>query len=103
MIAILQDISKFAIPVFIVFILGFGFYKKIPVYETFVEGAKEGLQLLSALCPIRWPCWRRRYSAPPVPWSLINVLPNPAAGTPSCSPPSAAHVRSSFPTFRQSF
>ncbi|NLU36383.1 MAG: spore maturation protein [Clostridiales bacterium] len=51
MIAILQEISKFTIPVFIVFILGFGFYKKIPVYETFVEGAKEGLATAVRIMP----------------------------------------------------
>jgi spore maturation protein B len=43
MIEITQMISLLAIPMFIVFILGYGYYKGVPVYEVFVEGAKEGL------------------------------------------------------------
>ena len=43
MIEITQMISLLAIPMFIVFILGYGYYKGVPVYEVCVEGAKEGL------------------------------------------------------------
>ena len=35
--------SKIVIPVFIVFVVFYGFKKKINVYESFLEGAKEGL------------------------------------------------------------
>ena len=31
---------RLAIPVFIVFILLYGFGKKVPVYEVFIEGAR---------------------------------------------------------------
>lgn len=35
--------SSFIIPLIIIFIIGYGLYKKIDIYETFLEGAKEGL------------------------------------------------------------
>ena len=35
--------SKIVIPVFIVFVIFYGFKKKINIYESFLEGAKEGL------------------------------------------------------------
>ena len=44
-------ISLLAIPLFIVIILGYGFYKGVPVYETFVEGAKEGLTTAFRILP----------------------------------------------------
>ncbi|HHY81775.1 MAG TPA: spore maturation protein [Clostridiales bacterium] len=51
MINILQGISAFAIPVFIVFVLGYGFYKGVPVYEEFIEGAKEGFTTVVRILP----------------------------------------------------
>jgi len=51
MISIFQGISRFAIPSFIVIILGFGFYKRIPVYEVFVEGAREGFATSVRIMP----------------------------------------------------
>ncbi|HHU48114.1 MAG: spore maturation protein [Caldicoprobacterales bacterium] len=51
MIEILQGLSRFAIPVFIVFILGYGFFKRVPVYEAFIEGAKEGLNTAVRILP----------------------------------------------------
>ena len=35
MIWVLQGLSRLAIPVFIVFILLYGFGKKVPIYEVF--------------------------------------------------------------------
>ena len=35
--------SKIVIPVFIVFVVFYGFKKKINIYESFLEGTKEGL------------------------------------------------------------
>lgn len=35
--------SSFIIPLIIIFIIGYGLFKKINIYETFLEGAKEGL------------------------------------------------------------
>ncbi len=51
MIAIFQALSRFAIPLFILFILGYGFYKKVPVYEAFIEGAKEGFTTVIRILP----------------------------------------------------
>ena len=51
MIEATQWISVFAIPVFIVFILGYGYSKGIPVYEAFVEGAGEGLGTAFKILP----------------------------------------------------
>lgn len=46
-----QIISTIAIPVIIVSFIGFGFYKKVKVYETFVEGAKEGFNVAVRIIP----------------------------------------------------
>lgn len=35
--------SSFIIPLIIIFIIGYGLFKKIDIYETFLSGAKEGL------------------------------------------------------------
>lgn len=51
MIWVLQGLSRLAIPVFIVFILLYGFGKKVPVYEVFIEGAKEGLTTAIRILP----------------------------------------------------
>lgn len=51
MIQVLQWLSRTAIPLFIVFILGYGFYKRVPVYEAFVDGAKEGLTTVIRILP----------------------------------------------------
>ena len=51
MISIFNNLSRFAIPVFILIILGYGFYKKVPVYEAFIEGAKEGFTTVIRILP----------------------------------------------------
>ena len=51
MVGILKLMSQFAIPLFIIFILGYGFYKKVPVYEAFIEGAKEGFTTVIRILP----------------------------------------------------
>lgn len=51
MIELTRLISIFAIPVFIIFILGYGYLKGVPVYEMFVEGAKEGLSTSVKILP----------------------------------------------------
>ena len=51
MIWLLQGLSRFAVPVFIIFILLYGFYRKVPVYEAFIEGAKEGLTTAIRILP----------------------------------------------------
>ena len=43
--------SKIVIPVFIVFVVFYGFKKKINIYESFLEGAKEGLEIVLSIFP----------------------------------------------------
>lgn len=51
MIEIVGVLSVMAIPAFMFFVLGYGHIKKINVYETFVEGAKEGLSTVVRIFP----------------------------------------------------
>ena len=39
------------IPVLILFILVYGTYKRVPTYETFVEGGKEGIKITFSIIP----------------------------------------------------
>lgn len=48
---ILLTISDFLIPVTVLFIVVFGCLKKVDIYETFLEGAKEGLQTVIDILP----------------------------------------------------
>ena len=43
--------SHWCIPSIILIILGYGFFKNIKVYETFVEGAGEGIQTVIKIIP----------------------------------------------------
>jgi len=47
----IKTVSILAIPAFIFGVLGFGYLKKINVYEAFVEGAKEGLTTAWRILP----------------------------------------------------
>ncbi|MCX8104251.1 MAG: spore maturation protein [Ignavibacterium album] len=47
----MEIISVIAIPIIIVFFIGFGALKKIKVYEQFVEGAKEGFNIAVRIIP----------------------------------------------------
>ncbi|WP_141433382.1 spore maturation protein [Bacillus sp. 03113] len=49
--AIISILSLWLVPVLIGFILLYGTYKKIPTYESFVEGGKEGLQIAFSIIP----------------------------------------------------
>src|SRR6266513_3567576 len=48
---LLQGISLWAIPVLLVGIPLVGLFKKIKVYDTFIEGAKEGFQVAVRIIP----------------------------------------------------
>lgn len=48
---IISIISLWFIPVLIGFILIYGTVKKIPTYETFVEGGKEGIKMAVSIIP----------------------------------------------------
>lgn len=44
-------LSKIIIPLFVFFIIIYGVKKKVPVYDTFLEGAKEGLIMVFHITP----------------------------------------------------
>jgi spore maturation protein B len=48
---IVSAISLWFIPVMIAFILIYGTYKKVPTYESFVEGGKEGIKMAVSIMP----------------------------------------------------
>ncbi len=48
---LLNIISLWALPIIIIGILTFGLIKKIPVYEVFTEGAKDGFQVAVKIIP----------------------------------------------------
>lgn len=51
MIEWMAAISIWMIPILICIILLYGTFKKIPTYETFVEGGKEGIQISFSIIP----------------------------------------------------
>lgn len=51
MYAILSIISTWAIPAIIVFIPLYAYFKRVPVYEAFVDGAKDGFQTSINIIP----------------------------------------------------
>lgn len=51
MYSIISAISTWAIPAIIVFIPLYAFFRKVPVYESFVEGAKDGFETSINIIP----------------------------------------------------
>lgn len=49
--AFIQLLSTWLIPITIAFILLYGTVKKVPTYEAFVEGGKEGIQIAFSVIP----------------------------------------------------
>ena len=47
----LTIISTAILPLLILFILGYGLFKKVPIYEEFVEGAKDGFKVSVSIIP----------------------------------------------------
>lgn len=48
---ILNTLSVWLIPMIIICVLTFGLIKKIPIYETFIDGAKDGLKVTLEIIP----------------------------------------------------
>lgn len=51
---IMQTLStafQYIIPLFILFTIAYGFAKKVPVYDSFVTGAKEGIDIILGIFP----------------------------------------------------
>lgn len=46
-----KEVAPWIIPGLMVLLLGFGVLRKVPVYETFVEGAKDGFQVALRIIP----------------------------------------------------
>ncbi len=44
-------LSKIVIPLFVIFVIFYGFYKKVNIYDAFLEGAKEGLIITFNIFP----------------------------------------------------
>ncbi|MDD3193247.1 MAG: spore maturation protein [Oscillospiraceae bacterium] len=47
----MNQISNYILPIVIVFIVGYGFIKKVPVFDCFLAGAKEGLATSAQILP----------------------------------------------------
>ena len=47
----MAGIADIVVPILILFILGFGLFKRVPVYETFLDGAKRGLRTALEILP----------------------------------------------------
>lgn len=48
---VLNNISVFALPIFIILIILYGAKKRVNVYDTFVEGAGEGVKTIVSILP----------------------------------------------------
>lgn len=48
---LLMTVSEFFVPVLIFYIVGFGVLSKVPVFDAFVTGAKEGLRTAVRILP----------------------------------------------------
>ena len=48
---VLGDAAKFVIPIMLMAIPLYGLFKRVPVYEEFVTGAKEGFQVATRILP----------------------------------------------------
>lgn len=53
----LMVLSDFIIPVTVLFIVVFGSLKRVNLYETFLEGAKEGLHTVVNILPTLLGLW----------------------------------------------
>lgn len=47
----MSNFSNYILPVFILLIIGFGVYKKIDVFGTFIDGAKRGFDVFLSILP----------------------------------------------------
>ena len=47
----MNTLSKIVIPLFVFFVVFYGFIKKVNLYDSFLEGAKEGLHISVNIFP----------------------------------------------------
>lgn len=50
-VTVMDFISKYAVPFILIFIPVYAMFKKVKVYEVFVDGAKEGLSIAATIVP----------------------------------------------------
>jgi spore maturation protein B len=48
---VINLLSQYLIPVFVLFTIVYGFIKKVPVYDSFVSGAKDGIGIIMGIFP----------------------------------------------------
>jgi spore maturation protein B len=48
---IITVICQYLIPLFVLFTITYGFIKRVPVYDSFVSGAKEGIDIIKGVFP----------------------------------------------------
>ena len=51
MISFFNGLSGCFIPAVIFFVIGYGLYRKVPIYDHFISGAKEGLRTCFEMLP----------------------------------------------------
>ena len=49
--SVLFSLSQCILPLLVLSIAGYGIWKKVPVYASFIRGAKEGIRTAAALLP----------------------------------------------------
>ena len=47
----MNNISNYVLPIFVLIIIGFGLYKKLDVFGTFIDGAKKGFDVFLSILP----------------------------------------------------
>jgi spore maturation protein B len=47
----LTSAFQYIIPLFLLFTIVYGFIKKVPVYDSFVAGAKDGIEIITGIFP----------------------------------------------------
>lgn len=49
--SVINYLSNLALPFIILIIIGYGIYEKKPVFDIFLEGAKEGIEIVFKIFP----------------------------------------------------
>ncbi|WP_350344751.1 spore maturation protein [Proteinivorax tanatarense] len=49
--SLVSSVSQWAVPMMVLFVVSYSYYKKVDVFDTFVEGAKEGFETAVKLIP----------------------------------------------------
>ena len=48
---VISLLCQYLIPVFVLFTVVYGFVKKVPIYDSFVSGAKDGIGIITGIFP----------------------------------------------------